>query len=76
MNDNIKAILTVGGIIIAIMLLNFYIDSKSKDNEYTIKLNNEQISVCGQDIHIANYTYNDEILLDNLIEEIEYICNN
>lgn len=76
MNDNIKAILTVGGVIIAIMLLNTYINSKSEDNEYSIKLNNEKISACGQEIYITDYTYNDEILLDDLIEEIEYICNN
>ena len=76
MNDNIKAILTVGGVIIAIILLNSYINSKSEDNEYSIKLNNEKMTICGQDIYITDYTYNDEILLDDLIEEIEYICNN
>ena len=76
MNDNIKAILTIGGIIIIVLLLNNYNTSKDDNNKYSVNLSNEKISVCGHEIYITDYTYNNEILLNNLIDEIEYICQN
>lgn len=50
--------------------------SKDNDDKYSVILNDKKISVCGQEIYVTNYTYNDEILLDDLIDEIEYICQN
>ena len=76
MNDNIKAILTIGVIVIIVFLLNNYNTSKNNDSKYNVTLNNEKVSVCGHEIYITDYTYNDEILLDDLINEIEHICQN
>ena len=74
MNDNLKAIIVIGAIIIFVLLLNYYNTSKDSDNEYTVNLDDNKINVCGEEIYITNYTYNDEILIDDLIRELEYIC--
>ena len=74
MNDNLKAIIVIGVIIIFVLLLNYYNTSKDNDNEYTVNLDDNKINVCGKEIYITNYTYNDEILIDDLIRELEYIC--
>lgn len=74
MNNNLKTIIVIGAIIIFVLLLNYYNTSKDNDNKYTITLDNNKINVCGEEFYITNYTYNDEILIDDLIKEIEYIC--
>lgn len=75
-NETIKVILGVIGFIIIVLLINDYNVSKDNDDKYSVILNDKKISVCGQEIYVTNYTYNDEILLDDLIDEIEYICQN
>ena len=75
-NETIKVILGIIGFIIIVLLINDYNVSKDNDDKYSVILNDKKISVCGQEIYITNYTYNDEILLDDLIDEIEYICQN
>ena len=72
----IKVILGIIGFIIIVLLINDYNVSKDNDDKYSVILNDKKISVCGQEIYVTNYTYNDEILLDDLIDEIEYICQN
>lgn len=74
MNDHLKTIIAIGAIIIFVLLLNYYNTSKDNDNEYTVILDNNKINVCGEEIYITNYTYNDEILINDLIRELEYIC--
>lgn len=75
-NETIKVILGIIGFIIIVLLINDYNVSKDNDDKYSVILNDKKISVCGQEIYVTNYTYNDEILLDDLIDEIEYICQN
>lgn len=74
MNNHLKTIIAIGVIIIFVLLLNYYNTSKDNDNEYTVILDDNKINVCGEEIYITNYTYNDEILIDDLIRELEYIC--
>lgn len=74
MNDHLKTIIAIGAIIIFVLLLNYYNTSKDNDNEYTVILDDNKINVCGEEIYITNYTYNDEILINDLIRELEYIC--
>lgn len=76
MNETVKVVLCVVGFIIIVLLVTDYNTSKDNDNKYSVNLSNEKISVCGHEIYITDYTYNDEILLNNLIDEIEYICQN
>ena len=75
-NETIKVILGIIGFIIIVLLINDYNVSKDNDDKYSVILNDKKISVCGQEIYVTNYTYNDEILLGDLIDEIEYICQN
>ena len=75
-NETIKVILGIIGFIIIVLLINDYNVSKDNDDKYSVILNDKKISVCGQEIYVTNYIYNDEILLDDLINEIEYICQN
>lgn len=72
MNATLKNILIFVGIILFIWCLNKYTTSK-EDNTYTIKLNNEPYTICGKDIYISNFTYNNELNLSELIDSIEYI---
>lgn len=74
MNNHLKTIIAIGAIIIFVLLLNYYNTSKDNDNEYIVILDDNKINVCGEEIYITNYTYNDEILIDDLIRELEYIC--
>lgn len=75
MNDTLKSILIIGGIILFVVFLNDYTTSKNNDNLYTIDLNNQPYEICGEKIYISNFTDGEEIIVDELISEIEYICN-
>ena len=46
-----------------------------KLTKYSERVNNEPYKICGENVYISNFTFNDEIIVDELIDEIEYICN-
>lgn len=75
MNDVFKSILIIGGIILFLIILDEDTTTKNNDDIYTIELNNEPYKICGENVYISNFTFNDEIIVDELIDEIEYICN-
>lgn len=66
--------------IIAIVILFgwyiFHLIDKNSENKYKVIINKEPLNVCGKDIYITNHSYNDEILIYELIDEIECICKN
>lgn len=74
MNDALKKTLIFGGIVLSVWWFNKYIIPK-RDNIYTIELNSEPYTICGKDIYISNFTYNNELNLSELIDSIEYNCN-
>lgn len=61
-----------------ILILGLYIlnsiNSKN-DNEYKVIINKDPIKVCGKEMYITNHSYNNEILIYELIDEIECACN-
>lgn len=75
MNETLKNILIIGGIILFITLIDKYATSKEEDNIYTIELNSEPYKICGKDVYISNYTYGEKIIVSELFDDIEYICN-
>ena len=75
MNETLKNILIIGGFILVVILLDEYATSKDEDDIYTIELNNEPYKICGEEIYISNNTNGDEIIVSQLIDEIEYVCN-
>lgn len=75
MNETLKNILIIGGIILFVIILNEYTTAKDNDDIYTIELNKKSYEICGKNIYISNFTHNDEIIFSELIREIEYVCN-
>lgn len=72
MNNNFDKIIIFG----IICLFGWYILSnidKSNENKYIIEKANGRI--CGKEIYITDFTYNDELITEDLLEEIEYICH-
>ena len=44
------------------------------ENNYSVKLNNQKISICGEEKLLTDYTYNSELDISALIEDVES-CN-
>lgn len=50
-------------------------NNNGDDKKYTIKLDDEPYYICGKEIYISNDSYNNELDIDNVIENIETLCN-
>lgn len=44
------------------------------ENNYTVELDNQKISICGEERLLTDYTYNNELDISALIEDVES-CN-
>ena len=44
------------------------------ENKYNVELDNQKISICGEEKLLTNYTYNNELDISALIEDVES-CN-
>ena len=76
MDDKSKLVAIIVIIIAFFYFTNYQSKRKSEDNNYNVKLSKEVINVCGEEIWITNFSYDDNIDIYSLISEIEYICEN
>ena len=74
MNDTLKFILGITAIIGFIWYINESNLKKDNDNQYYVKIFKKQISVCGKNTFITDFTYGDELDVYELIDEIEALC--
>lgn len=60
-------------IIFGLFILNKI--NSTDNNEYKVIINKNPIKVCNEEIYITDHSYNNEILIYELIDEIECVCN-
>lgn len=74
MNDTLKSILVIGGIILFFIILNEFSKSDIMDNKYNVELNKYYYNICGIEFSLYDYMYGDEIDLNQLLNHIEDSC--
>lgn len=75
MNNNaFEKVCIVGIILLFGWFLLSSIDSKKTDY-YKVDLNNEPFEICGQQLYISNYSYENELNFDTIINVINEACN-
>ena len=57
-----------------ILLILMAVTGCQSEDNYTVELDNQKISICGEKKFITDYTYNNELDIDSLISNIEN-CN-
>ena len=62
--------------ILLFLLFFLTIGCAKRANEYRVIINEEPVKICDKELYITNYSYNNEILIYELIDEINCICNN
>ena len=60
--------------IILLLFSILIITGCENENIYTVELTNQKISICGEEKFITDYTYNNEIDIESLINDIRN-CN-
>lgn len=60
--------------IILLLFSILIITGCENEDIYTVELTNQKISICDEENFITDYTYNNEIDIESLINDIE-ICN-
>lgn len=73
MNNKIDKIII--GIIIALFIVYLYNVEKG-NNENMYKIEPKAYKVCGKQIYITDFTYDNNLDSKALFDEIEYICKN
>ncbi len=73
MNNKIDKIII--GIIIALFIVYLYNVEKG-NNENMYKIEPKAYNVCGKQIYITDFTYDNNLDSEALFDEIEYICKN
>ena len=73
MNNKVDKIII--GIIIALFLVYLYNVEKG-NNENMYKIEPKAYNVCGKQIYITDFTYDNNLDNKALFDEIEYICKN
>lgn len=73
MNNKIDKIII--GIIIALFIVYLYNVEKG-NNENMYKIEPKAYNVCGKQIYITGFTYDNNLDSEALFNEIEYICKN
>lgn len=61
-------------LLIFCLLLITGCDDEADDNVYKIELN-EPYNICGEEIYFSNDSFNDELDIERIIEEIKEDCN-
>ncbi len=57
-----------------ILLFLVAVTGCQSENNYTVELDNQKISICGEEKLLTDYTYNNELNISALIEDVES-CN-
>ena len=73
MNNKIDKIII--GVIIALFIVYFY-NVEKDNNKNMYKIDSEPHMVCGKQIYITDFTYDNILDSKELFDEIECICNN
>lgn len=73
MKDNFDKCIIAGLIILFIIYIAKMSDNNNKNN---YKIDNKEYMVCGKNIYITDFTYNNELNGQALMNEIECICQN
>lgn len=73
MNNKIDKIII--GIIIALFIVYLYNVEKG-NNENMYKIEPKAYNVCGKQIYITDFIYDNNLDSEALFDEIEYICKN
>lgn len=76
MNNNFKYLITILAIIAFLYFINYQEKRKSEDDNYNVEVPKKVITVCGKELWITDFSYDDNIDIYSLISEIEYICEN
>jgi len=73
MKDNFDKYIIAGIIILFILYIANIADNDNKDK---YRIEQKEYKICGKNIYVTDYTYNDELNVQALMNEIECICNN
>ncbi len=73
MKDNFDKYIIVGIVILFILYIANMADN-NKEDKY--KIENKKYTVCGENIYITNFTNNNELNGQALLDEIECLCKN
>lgn len=75
MDEKIKAILVIIVFILVIYILQESEKRNINNNVYETKISKYEYSICGTNISIDDYLYNNELNLNELLNSIKEICN-
>ena len=73
MNNKIDKII-IGFIIILFIVYFYNVEKDNKENMY--KIDSESHMICGKQIYITDFTYDNNLNVKELFDEIECICKN
>lgn len=73
MNNKVDKIII--GIIIILFIVYFY-NIEKDNNENMYKIDSDPHMICGKQIYITNFTYDNNLDSEELFDEIECICKN
>ena len=55
-------------------IYDLFVKNSANDDIYTVDIFKNDIEICSKNIYIKDFTYNDELDLYELLNEIEFIC--
>lgn len=63
------------GILVGIFASYIYYNIKDNNNDM-YHIDTKPYKLCNKNIYITDYTYNNTLNVEEMLSEIEYICNN
>lgn len=73
MNDRVDKIII--GVLIGLFVLYIYYNNKSNNSDM-YHIDTKPYRVCNKNIYITDYTYNNTLNAQEMLNEIECLCNN